>query len=94
MYFVIAEPLFAGNDHDTAAEVEDPTAVTTGATGVPTTIGDETATGPEPTKFFAATRKVYVVPFVSPVNTVLNGLGPTDFASAVCATVPMYGVTT
>jgi hypothetical protein len=94
MYFVIAEPLFAGNVHDTAAEVEDPIAVTTGATGAPTTIGDETATEPKPTRFFAATRKVYAVPFVSPVNTVLNGLAPTDFVRAVCATVPMYGVTT
>jgi hypothetical protein len=86
--------LFAGNVHDTAAEVADPTAVTTGATGAPTTIGDEPATGPEPTKFFAATRNEYAVPFVSPVIVVLNALGPTDFARGVCATVPMYGVTT
>ena len=76
------------------AEVADPTTVTTGATGAPTATGAETAAGPEPTKFFAATRNVYVVPFVSPVNMVLNGLGPTDFAPAVCATVPTYGVTT
>jgi hypothetical protein len=57
-YFVIAEPLFAGNVHETAADVVDAIALTTGAVGAPTTMGCDTTTGLEPTKFFAATRNV------------------------------------
>src|SRR5262245_19815095 len=94
MYFVIAAPLFAGNVHDTAADVVEPTALTAGATGVPTTIGGDTAAGPEPTELFATTRNVYVTPFESPVISALTALDPTDFAFPVCAAVPMYGVTT
>jgi hypothetical protein len=68
-------------------------AVTIGEPGAPTVIAGDAAAEPEPTKFFAAIRNEYVVPFASPVNDVLSTLGPTDFARSVCATVPMYGVT-
>ena len=68
---MIAEPLFAGATHDTDADAFFFTAVgAPGATGAPTITGAlATPFAPVPIPFFAATRNVYVVPFVRPVTT-------------------------
>src|SRR5918999_1635803 len=47
--------------------------------------------GPAPTAFFAATRNVYVAPFVRPVTT---WLVPASASTDGCAAAPMYGVMT
>jgi hypothetical protein len=95
-YPVIGLPPFdAGAVQDTDADALPAVAVTAvgapgavaGATGV--TLADAADDAPTPTAFVAATVNVYAVPFVNP-DTVVDVPVTTV---AVCAVVPMNGVT-
>jgi hypothetical protein len=54
---------------------------------------DAADAGPAPAALLAETVKVYEVPFVSPETVALVAGGVPVTVVAVCAVVPMYGVT-
>jgi hypothetical protein len=93
-YPVSGEPLSAGATHDTDADPFPDTAVGgAGGAGVPTVTAPPPALrGPVLFAFFAATRNVYVVPFVRPVITWVVAVDAN--VRAGWAVVPMNGVTT
>jgi len=96
VYEVMTLPPFAGAVQATVAEAFPAVAVT--AVGAAGTVAGVTAVeavdaAPVPTAFVAVTRKVYAVPFVNPVIVVLVAGGLPVIVVAVCAVVPMNGVT-
>jgi hypothetical protein len=86
--------LSAGVAHDTDADPFPDTAVgAAGPAGAPTVTAALPALwGPLPFAFLAATRNVYVVPFVSPLTVWVVAVDAN--VRAGCATVPTKGVTT
>src|SRR3954462_1720498 len=57
------------------------------------TAAEAAEAGPVPTALVAATVKVYVVPFVSPLTVAVVAGGLPVTVVGVCAVVPMNGVT-
>jgi len=93
---VIALPPFAGAVHVSATPLSRGAPVS--PVGVPGTVGGAGVTGaeaaesaPAPDALSAATVKVYVVPFVSPVTVKVTAVEPVEIGA--CAVVPTYGVT-